>query len=452
MWIHQWRRIPGLVAAVAFVLANAVGAAAETTYRVPGDFETIGAAMDTSVAGDTILVGPGTYKESLLFTEKTGNGIILKSTDGSAKTTIAYGEEENQNEAVITFQRCNNSTQFIGFSIDGRGLARRGILTNSDSKPVLQDIQVDGCEYAIAVHRGSRPWVRDAVLRNSRTAGLFISGGSVDVKDTSVLGSEKFGVYVGNATEAVLLRNVIVDDNGQVGVQAAESEISFLGGKVTNNGDTGLILNETTGTLSGLTVTGHTNIGIVMEIFSGTVSDCRIADNEFGAVSAIEGSPRIIRCVFENNSAYHLGIEGDAQPLIGGSLANGNLFLGEPDFRVQHTSTQDVIATYNYWDLPCSPKQFFQISGGGKLKRRPWAAGNLLRSFEDCTKSRQYNKWFRNDKLNPDGTHIKGKYLPGEDPNAVAEPAASDPDDYNDEYDDGGSDAPVETSRSDSES
>ena len=77
-------------------------------------------------------------------------------------------------------------------------------------------------------------------------------------------------------------------------------------------------------------------------------------------------------------------------------------------------SSQDVVATYNYWDLPCSPKQFFQITGGGKLKRRPWAAGNLLRAFEDCTQSRQYNKWFENDKLKEDGTHIKGKLLAGE--------------------------------------
>ncbi|HMB69229.1 MAG TPA: right-handed parallel beta-helix repeat-containing protein, partial [bacterium] len=220
MSFQQRRRIPWLGCVLACVLAGGVPAAAETTYHVPGDFETISAAMDSAQSGDVILVGPGTYQESLLFSESSGSGLIVRSTEGSGATTVSYGEEGNVNEAVVTFQRCSNSTQFIGFSIDGRGVARRGILTNSDSKPVLVDIRVNGCEYGIAAHRGSRPFVRDVRTANSVTAGLFISGGSMDVKDSQVTSSEKFGVYIGNASEPVRLRNVTVNGNGQVGLQA----------------------------------------------------------------------------------------------------------------------------------------------------------------------------------------------------------------------------------------
>lgn len=410
MTSRQIRRSLALACALALPLAGG-RALAETTLNVPGDFDTITEAIEAAERGDTILVGPGVYQESLLLTDNKGTGLIIQSTEGSARTTIVYGEEANANESVVTFQRCSNSTQLVGFRIDGRGVAKRGLLMNSDSKPVIVDVHAEGCEYGFAVHRGSRPYLRTVSAKGTATAGLFISGGSADVKDAVFTASEKFGVYIGTASEEVRMRNVDIKDNLQVGLQAAESSFRYEGGQVTNNGDTGMILNETAPLLANLTVTGHSNIGIVMEICSATLQDSRIADNEFGVVSSIEGSPRIVRCVFENNSQYHIGIEGDAQPLIGGSMANANLFLGDPDFRIQHSSSQDVIATYNFWDLPCSPKKFFEISGGGKLRRKPWMSGNLMRSFEDCRLSRKYNLWWKNGKLDEDGNNIKGHTL-----------------------------------------
>ncbi|MBZ0268131.1 right-handed parallel beta-helix repeat-containing protein [bacterium] len=408
MMSRQIRRSLALAGVIA-LLPLGGRALAETTRSVPGDFATISEAVAASERGDTILVGPGIYQESVLLTDNAGSGLIIRSTDGSAKTTIVYPEEANSNESVVTIQRCSNSTQFVGFRIDGRGVAKRGIIMNSDSKPVIVDVHVVGAEYGFAVYRGSRPYLRNVSTQNAATAGLFVSGGSADVKDATFTKSDKFGVYIGTATEEVRLRNVDITDCLQVGLQAAESDFRYEGGNVTNNGDTGIILNETAPRLSNLTVTGHSNIGIVMEICSATLVDSRIADNDFGVVASIEGSPRIQRCVFENNKSYHIGIEGDAQPLIGGSLENANRFLGDTDYRIQHTSTQDVIATYNFWDLPCSPKKFFQINGGGKLRRKPWASGNLLRSFEDCKVSRKYNLWWKNGKLDENGEHINGR-------------------------------------------
>ena len=84
-----------------------------------------------------ILVGPGVYKESLVLTDQKGGGVVIRSTNGPAETTISYGEVVSQNEAVITLQRCSNSTQILGFTIDGRGVAKRGVLANSGSKVAL---------------------------------------------------------------------------------------------------------------------------------------------------------------------------------------------------------------------------------------------------------------------------------------------------------------------------
>ncbi len=399
------RRIPSIACALAFLLASAGGAASQTTVNVPADFPTIGEAVAGAEKGATILVSPGTYEENIVLTEQAGSGLIIRSTGGSGSTTLLYAPEAegNENQAVVMMQRCSNSTQLIGFTIDGRDSARRGVLCSSDSRPVMVDLNIKGCEYGVASHRNSRPYLRDTVVSTSRTAGLFISGGSADVRDSRFVSSEQFGVFVGQAPEEVRLRNVSILENGKVGAQVAESEFSYVNGTVRNNGDTGIIVNETSPTLSNLRISGHRDIGVVLELSSGVVSNCDIRDNEFGLVAAIEGAPQILGCVFVDNAQYHIGIEGDASPVIGGSLSNANLFLGEVDKRVKHTSSQDVVATYNYWDLPCAPKKFFEIAGGGKLRRNPWVAGNRMREFSDCEESRKYNKQFLNGRIDEEG-------------------------------------------------
>ena len=83
---------------------------------VPGNFATIGEAITASTTGDTILVGPGVYAESIVFSEGAGDGVVLRSTDGPLETTIAYGEVAAVNEAVVAFQRCSSATRIVGFT------------------------------------------------------------------------------------------------------------------------------------------------------------------------------------------------------------------------------------------------------------------------------------------------------------------------------------------------
>jgi hypothetical protein len=396
---RPWLAVLGLV-----LVASA--ASAETTHRVPEDFQTITEAIAAAEWGDTILVGPGVYKESLVLTEANGDGLILKSVEGPAKTSIVYGEEANLNEAVLTFQRCSNSTQIIGFTIDGRGVAKRGVLANSDSRPVFQDIVIDGCEYGIAAHRTSAPYIRDTTIQNSRTSALFISGGTADVKDARFVNSAKFGIYANGTTDVLKLRNVDITGSGQVGIQATDAEMDFQRGTVINNGDTGIICQESSPTIRNVRVEKHSNVGIVLEVSSAKIIGCEILDSDYGVVCSVEGSPVITKCTFDQNLSYHIGIDGDSDPLIGGSEENANRFLGEPEYAVQTSSTAAVNASFNYWGYPCVPGKAFQNAGPGKLKRKPWMAPNLLRSFDDCNAARKYHKKWANGKLDEQGNPV----------------------------------------------
>ena len=75
--------------AVLFVSAAIpLAAVAQQTRRVPQDFPTVQAAINASVTGDTVLVGPGTYFENLTVATKE---ITLTSSAGAA-TTILDGQ------------------------------------------------------------------------------------------------------------------------------------------------------------------------------------------------------------------------------------------------------------------------------------------------------------------------------------------------------------------------
>lgn len=390
----------------ALVLAGAASAPAATTIHVPEDKPTLTEAIAASEWGDTILVAPGVYKESIVLSDQKGDGLIIQSSAGPDSTTIAYGETANVNEAVVTFQRCTNSTQLLGFTIDGRGLARRGVLVNSDSKPVLSNLRIGGAEYGIASHRGSFPYIENTEVTSSQTAALFVQGGSADVRSCTFSGGDKFGVYVRGTVDPMRMRDLVVENNSQVGLQATEGEFSISDSRFSNNGDSGMILQDVSPEITNVVVENHPNVGIVLEACWGTVKDCTISDNEYGMVVSIEGAPEIMNCTFKDNVSYQIGIEGDANPVIGGSLDKANQFLGQPATIIQCSSTARVVATYNYWDQACCPKDVFQNTGTGHLIRKPWASGNLMRSFDDCEAAKRYhNKWL-NGKLDENGNPI----------------------------------------------
>ena len=68
--------------------ATAAAAASAATIHVPADVSTIQAAIGTASPGDTVLVAPGTYHESIDF---LGKDITVASEQGAAATIIDAG-------------------------------------------------------------------------------------------------------------------------------------------------------------------------------------------------------------------------------------------------------------------------------------------------------------------------------------------------------------------------
>jgi hypothetical protein len=118
-----------------------------------------------------------------------------------------------------------------------------------------------------------------------------------------------------------------------------------------------------------------------------------VRNNNFGVVISGTGDPKIFRTTFEDNPGYHIGLEGEVVPIIGGSVENANLFLGTSGAVIQTACPTPVNATFNYWGSPCATKdQVKRMAGSKDVIRRPWVTADLKHSFVSCDEARKFSR------------------------------------------------------------
>ena len=97
-----------LILAAAGPLAHA-----QNVINVPGDVSNIQAGIGIAVAGDTILVAPGTYNELLDF---QGKAITVESSGGPVATRI---DALGLGSVVRFHNQENNGSVLRGFTVTG---------------------------------------------------------------------------------------------------------------------------------------------------------------------------------------------------------------------------------------------------------------------------------------------------------------------------------------------
>jgi hypothetical protein len=197
-----------------------VGPAQGATIYVPDDYPAIQDAINASMNGDTIIVRPGTFHESIDF---LGKSIALRSEKGPELTVINGGGLR-----VVTFQSSEDANTVLdGFTItNGDG----GIFTDgSNTMPLITNNIITGNSAswggAIYCRSGSLPTITGNVLSfNSGLWGgaIYCNGSGVNPMITNNLIHGNSGTYGGGITNnnygsPIVIGNVIYDNTATYG-------------------------------------------------------------------------------------------------------------------------------------------------------------------------------------------------------------------------------------------
>ena len=174
----------------------ALGEAA--TIRVPADAGTIQQAIDAAVTGDTVLVAPGTYVETITF---RGKSITVVSEQGPEATII----DGNRTGSVVTFASGETRAAVLqGFTIrNGANSFSGGGVRVQNSAPSIIGNWIIGngaCSGAGIYSHFSSPLIMGNTI--SRNYVYACSGAS------------GLGVYIGGDSAAELVGNVITENSG----------------------------------------------------------------------------------------------------------------------------------------------------------------------------------------------------------------------------------------------
>ena len=347
----------------------------------------IAKAMEAAAAGDTILVAPGSYQESIVVKD----AVILRSEKGAGETTIAYGEGD-ANQTVLLLQRCSNSTQIVGFTIDGRKAAARGILALGDGSAVVSQCTIVGAAergrvpaQLIPLHRGhthrrlddrgnprgrcfrQRPELRDREWDQRRSRG-----------DKAPRRRCSFATAASRTTRKPAYKPKTASSRSPAARSRAGRQGSccstFL--RSSRTCDRGALAQR--------------NRARELDGYRAGLHD---PQQRLRRSDLRHRRPKIFQSTFEDNPTAHVHVEGDAVPVIGGSVENANLFVGQSECVVQSQATQAVNASYNYWGKPCATKdQVKRLPGGADVIRKPWVTADLRNAFNDCESARKHSR------------------------------------------------------------
>ncbi|MFF6996461.1 nitrous oxide reductase family maturation protein NosD [Streptomyces sp. NPDC008313] len=215
------------LACAAAVMASALAAAPPVdgrTHRVsPG--ESIQKAVDAAKPGDTIVLSPGTYRESVRITTSR---LTLRGTD-ARRTVITPSKKAGTNACAkagsgvcVTGTAAHPVENVTVRSLTLRGFAMDGLWASRTDRLRVEGVTAEkNGRWGIAQERSVRGVFRHDIAEKNGDAGLFMANtvdseaGATDSKRAVISHNRLLGNRIGVTVRR--LRNLTVADNEAVG-------------------------------------------------------------------------------------------------------------------------------------------------------------------------------------------------------------------------------------------
>jgi hypothetical protein len=275
--------VPALRAAVAAALAAAAFAASAATIRVPHDVASIQGAIDAALAGDLVLVSPGTYEEVIDF---KGKAIEVRSAKGADATIIDAG---GRNSVVEFHSGEQRSSVLSGFTLRNGNAAdyplNGGGVNIVQASPTIEGNTITG--NSACDGNGVGLYFSGALIKHNHIFGNHQNGCSG--------GTIGGGIYVGGAGDAEVTGNLIENNQtdmagGGLGMNATgviRVTRNTIRGNTSGNWGGGVAtFNDSRPTFADNVVYGNTSPqggGIALSVSSGSTGgnwvNNTVADN-----------------------------------------------------------------------------------------------------------------------------------------------------------------------------
>jgi nitrous oxidase accessory protein NosD len=304
-----------------------------------GGFATISDAVEAAVDGDVVLVGPGTYVESILVDKDVtlrGDGdradIVIRSSSDRPDRWLPGGERSYAIRLQETDARVENLTLTGPASaliveggaprIEGVVLIDVGVLNRGDDMDASRNA-------GLVLSAGSRAEIRDSVFRRS---DVGVDGSTVaileNVLESSMIDlADRSGDAAGRPP-SLISGNVIRDPS--IAIWVDEGSAARIEGNEISGAETAGALIRWAG--PGTVVEGNTirdsKTAIMVSDSSVTISDNDVAGNLFGLNIAETGSQVIGNRISDNTIGVLISSSmGDAgTPLtLEGNTIEGNV-------------------------------------------------------------------------------------------------------------------------------
>ncbi|GGV69675.1 MULTISPECIES: right-handed parallel beta-helix repeat-containing protein [Streptomyces] len=248
------RHIALLLSAAALVSCGVAAAPATSSGKVhlvhPG--ESVQKAVDAAKAGDTVLVLPGTYRESVKITTPR---LTLR---GMGSSTILQPAEKAQDECgkrgngiCVAGAKGAPLRDVTVSHLTVRGFSRAGLMAvGTDHLTVRSVTAADNGVWGIAEERATRSVYRQNTARNNGDAGLFLANtvtaeqGATDTKGTRIadnrLENNRIGVTVRRLRAVSVTGNDVTGNCAGVFVVGDENkpktgDVTVRGNRVAKN-------------------------------------------------------------------------------------------------------------------------------------------------------------------------------------------------------------------------